>query len=86
MLDFADFVGDGAEEVTAVAEKARIEFAHRIGHRRPVATSGVPPSRLTRAFGRCRNSESAGLSLGRLLQFMHRGRMLEGIGDARRRT
>jgi hypothetical protein len=31
MLDFADFVGDGAEEVTAVAEKARIEFAHRIG-------------------------------------------------------
>lgn len=26
-----DFVGDGAEEVTAVAEKARIEFAHRIG-------------------------------------------------------
>jgi NAD(P)-dependent dehydrogenase (short-subunit alcohol dehydrogenase family) len=26
-----DFVGDGAEEVTAVAEKARLEFAHRIG-------------------------------------------------------
>jgi NAD(P)-dependent dehydrogenase (short-subunit alcohol dehydrogenase family) len=26
-----DFVGDGAEEVTAVAERARIEFAHRIG-------------------------------------------------------
>jgi NAD(P)-dependent dehydrogenase (short-subunit alcohol dehydrogenase family) len=26
-----DFVGDGAEEVTAVAEKARLDFAHRIG-------------------------------------------------------
>jgi hypothetical protein len=24
-------VGDGAEEVTAVAEKARLDFAHRIG-------------------------------------------------------
>jgi NAD(P)-dependent dehydrogenase (short-subunit alcohol dehydrogenase family) len=26
-----DFVGDGAEEVLAVAERVRIEFAHRIG-------------------------------------------------------
>ena len=26
-----DFVGDGAEEVLAVAERVRIDFAHRIG-------------------------------------------------------
>lgn len=38
-----DFVGDGAEEVTAVAERVRIEFAHRIG-----IADLLRPSRISR--------------------------------------
>lgn len=47
-----DFIDDGFREVSEVADRVRIEFAHRVGIADLLTPAVIPPARLQHAFSR----------------------------------